>query len=231
VSKIISTFFLSKFISVFALAQNGKISGKVKDGKTNDILVGASVMVKGQSKGVPTSVEGSYLISIEPGTYSLIVSYSGFHAKTITEIKVKAGQLTEIDISLQAQSKEMTGVVVTATAKKESVNTLYNYQRTQSGMSDGISADVIRKSPDRNTGAILKRVSGASVQDNKFVVVRGLADRYNGAMINNSVLPSSEPDRKSFSFDFISVFIYFTCSTFCIYFRFLLLLCLSSGFA
>ncbi len=202
-SKIISTFILSIIISGSALAQNGKISGKVKDTKTNDILVGANVMLKGQSKGISTSVEGTFLISIEPGTYSILVSYSGFQSKTITEIEVKAGQLTEVDISLETQSKEMSAVVVTSSAKKESVNALYNYQRTQAGMSDGIAADVIRKSPDRNTGAILKRVSGASVQDNKFVVVRGLADRYNGAMINNSVLPSSEPDRKSFSFDII----------------------------
>ena len=191
------------FFSVAAFTQNGKISGKIKDAKNNDILIGASVIVKGQSKGISTSVEGTYLISLEPGAYSIIVSYSGYQSKTITEIEVKAGQLTEVDISLEAQSKEMSAVVVTSSAKKESINTLYNYQRTHPGMSDGIAADVIRKSPDRNTGAILKRVSGASVQDNKFVVVRGLADRYNSAMINNSVLPSSEPDRKAFSFDII----------------------------
>ncbi len=48
---------------------------------------------------------------------------------------------------------------------------------------------------------MLKRVSGASVQDNKFVVVRGLSDRYNYALINGASLPSSESDRKAFSFD------------------------------
>lgn len=203
-SKIINTFILSLLCFSFTVsAQPGKIAGKVKDVKTNDILVGASIIIKGQAKGISTSVEGTFLISIEPGTYSLLVSYSGFQSKTITEIEVKAGQLTEVDISLETQSKEMTGVVVTSSAKKESANALYNYQRTQAGMSDGIAADLIRKSPDKNTGAILKRISGASVQDNKFVVVRGLADRYNGAMINNSVLPSSEPDRKAFSFDII----------------------------
>jgi hypothetical protein len=44
-------------------------------------------------------------------------------------------------------------------------------------------------------------VSGASVQDNKFVIVRGLSDRYNSAMLNSALLPSSEPDKKAFSFD------------------------------
>ncbi|HLC83465.1 MAG TPA: TonB-dependent receptor, partial [Bacteroidia bacterium] len=45
------------------------------------------------------------------------------------------------------------------------------------------------------------RVSGASIQDNKFVIIRGLSDRYNTAMVNGLPLPSTEPDRKAFSFD------------------------------
>jgi hypothetical protein len=70
-------------------------------------------------------------------------------------------------------------------------------------MSSGLAADFIRRTPDRNTSDVLKRVSGASIQDNKFVVVRGLSDRYNQALLNNALMPSSEPDKKAFSFDVI----------------------------
>src|SRR5690606_14119585 len=66
---------------------------------------------------------------------------------------------------------------------------------------DGISAEQIRKAPDRTSADVLKRVSGATIQDNQFVVVRGLPERYNAAYLNGSPLPSSEPDRKAFSFD------------------------------
>jgi outer membrane receptor protein involved in Fe transport len=59
----------------------------------------------------------------------------------------------------------------------------------------------MKKSPDSKASDVLKRVSGASVQDNKFVVVRGLSDRYNFALINGASLPSTESDRKAFSFD------------------------------
>ena len=55
----------------------------------------------------------------------------------------------------------------------------------------------------KNTGEVLRRVSGASIQDNKFVIIRGLSDRYNSAFINGAALPSSEPDKKAFSFDII----------------------------
>jgi len=66
-----------------------------------------------------------------------------------------------------------------------------------------ISAEAIRRSPDKNTGEVLKRVPGASVQDGKYLVVRGLADRYNQAMLNGVLLSSTEPDRKTFSFDIL----------------------------
>ncbi|HAI83454.1 MAG TPA: hypothetical protein DCL43_07290, partial [Chitinophagaceae bacterium] len=59
-----------------------------------------------------------------------------------------------------------------------------------------VSAEAIRRSPDRNTGEVLKRTPGASIQEGRFLIVRGLADRYNQAMLNGVLLGSTEPDRK-----------------------------------
>jgi TonB-dependent receptor len=74
-------------------------------------------------------------------------------------------------------------------------------QKNSANVSDGISAETIKRTPDKNTSDVLKRISGASIQDNRFVIVRGLNDRYNAALLNGAPLPSSEPDRKAFSFD------------------------------
>ena len=87
--------------------------------------------------------------------------------------------------------------------RQASIASLYSVQKNSSSISDGISAESIQRSPDRNSGEVLKRVSGTSVQDNKFVIVRGLNERYNTSLLNNSVLPSTEPDKKAFSFDII----------------------------
>nr|MBA4168340.1 TonB-dependent receptor [Chitinophagaceae bacterium] len=92
---------------------------------------------------------------------------------------------------------------VKGSARREAQASLYNVQKNSSSISDGISAEIIRKSPDKNTGDVLKRVSGASIQDNKFVVIRGLSERYNASLLNNSVLPSTEADKKAFAFDII----------------------------
>jgi len=74
-------------------------------------------------------------------------------------------------------------------------------KKNSANVSDGISAETIKRTPDKNTSDVLKRISGASIQDNRFVIVRGLNDRYNAAFLNGAPLPSSESDRKAFSFD------------------------------
>lgn len=192
-------------VNVVAFAQGGKIAGVISDQKTGETLIGAAVKIAGTTKGAATDVEGRYTISgLAAGKYSLEVSFYTYSTKLITEIEVKDNQVTQVNVALaEAASQTLNQVVITATLKQESVNTLYAKQRTQVSISDGISAEQIRRSPDRNTSEVLKRVSGTSIQDNKFVIVRGLSDRYNATLLNNTILPSSEPDRKAFSFDII----------------------------
>src|SRR5690606_13242952 len=55
--------------------------------------------------------------------------------------------------------------------------------------------------PDRNTGEVLKRAPGVSLTEGKYILVRGLPDRYNQATLNGAMMTSTEPDRKTFSFD------------------------------
>lgn len=200
---IITALFVIIGATVFA--QTGKISGKVSDKKTGETLIGVTVKIAGTTKGMSTDVEGRYIIGgLTAGKYTIEASYVGYATKNITEIEVKNNASAPVDIVMEESgSQKLNEVVITATVKQESVNTLYNRQRTNVSISDGISADQIRRSPDRNTSEVLKRVSGTSIQDNKFIIVRGLSDRYNATLLNNAILPSSEPDRKAFSFDII----------------------------
>jgi TonB-dependent receptor len=192
-------------IGVTAFAQTGKISGKVSDKKTGETLIGVTVKIKGTTKGSSTDVEGRYIISsLAPGKYTLEASYVGYATKNITDIDVKDGASTIIELVMDdSNDQKLNEVVITASVKKESINTLYANQKSSISISSGISAELIRKSPDRNTSDVLKRVSGASIQDNKFIIVRGLSDRYNSAMLNNAVLPNTEVDKKAFSFDIL----------------------------
>lgn len=204
--KKIYLFFLLIFISNVLQANNntnkGKIVGKVIDKATNEPIIGLVVMIEGTSVGTQTNFDGQYdLINLSPGTYTLVFKYLSYNTKIIAGIVVNAGKTTMLNVSMDEKGTELQEVVVQSTYKKESLGSLYTIQKNSISISDGISSDLIKKSPDRSTSDVLRRVSGASIQDNKFVVIRGLSDRYNVALINGSPLPSTEPDRRAFSFD------------------------------
>jgi outer membrane receptor protein involved in Fe transport len=190
-------------LSLVASAQDkGRIAGKIIDRKTGEELIGVSVQIEGTSIGAVTDFEGKYLIAgVTPGRYSLIVSYISYNKKVISGVEVKAKDVTSVNVSMEEQTKDLNEVVVTAEVKRESAAGLLIQQKNATTISDGISAEAIRRTPDRNTSDVLKRVSGASIQDNKFAIIRGLNERYTTAYINGAPLPSSESDRKAFSFD------------------------------
>ncbi len=200
---LLTILFIS--ISSLLLAQTGKIAGRVISSNRGDALSGVTIHIQGAQKNVVTDVEGRFIFnSISPGTYTLEISSLGFQPKAVSEVEVKANEVVQVDVALEEMVKELGTVTVTSTSRKmESVNALLVKQKNLPNISDGISAESIKRSPDRNTGEVLKRVSGATIQENKYVIVRGLADRYNVATLNNSVLPSTEADRKVFAFDII----------------------------
>ncbi len=189
---------------LFAAATTGKIGGKVVDKKTGEELIGVTILVDGTSMGASTDFEGKFLIAnLKPGMYAVTASYVSYTKKSVKNIEVKAGEVTNVVIALEAVNNDLNEVVVQGTLKRENASALLIQQKKSVSISDGISADMIKKTPDATTGDVMKRVSGTSVQDNKFAVIRGLNDRYNTAYINGAPLPSTESDRKAFSFDII----------------------------
>ena len=186
-------------------AQKGKIEGKITDAKTGNPVAGISVVIKETGKGAATDLEGRFVLNIEIAKkYTLTVSSTNYETKEISEVEAGTDGIAHIDISLEPKSKTQDEVVVkSSSAKKETVNALISFQKNTNTVASVISAESIRRSPDKNTGEVLKRTPGASLIDGKFLVIRGLADRYNQAMLNGILLTSTEPDRKTFSFDII----------------------------
>lgn len=182
--------------------QPGRISGKIVDDK-GEPLPGASIKLIELGRTITSSVDGSYSFSVEPGTYTIEVSYISFQTKRIGDIVTKAGLLTKLDVVLKVSSNALSEVVVRSSFKKESIAGLYAQQKNAASMTDGISAEQIARTPDNNVGTILKRVSGITTIDNKYVVVRGMSERYNQAMVDGIVLPSTDMNRRNFSFDVV----------------------------
>lgn len=187
-------------ITVVAAQNVVTLSGKVIN-RSNEPIPGASVSVTETKRSVMANIEGFFSIQLEKSKkYTILVSSAGYITKSIEE--VEAGLADDV-LTVVLEPRVTTGenIVIRSTRRQESTVALLAFQRTSAGMASGLAADFIKRTPDKNTGEVLKRVSGASIQDNKFVIVRGLSDRYNAAMLNSALLPSSEPDKKAFSFD------------------------------
>jgi TonB-dependent receptor len=204
--RLIFTLLFSTGIFVIAQAQSQKLTGKISNGK-NEPLAGVSVKITGAAGGTTSDIEGRFTLTLSTGKkYELVFSAIGYETKTITEVEVTAAQANELNIVLEVKTKTGDNVVIsakTSTARKETVNAVITFQKNTNTVASVISAESIRRSPDKNTGEVLKRTPGASIQEGKFIIIRGLADRYNQAMLNGILLTSTEPDRKTFSFDLI----------------------------
>ncbi len=195
---------LGLFVFFKAVAQKGSIEGVVFDKVRNETLVGANVIIEGTTMGTITDFDGRFLLpNLAPGTYNVLISFISYQPVVLQSIKVEANKSTVIKAELQEITTAIEGVTVTAARKTNTEMAMISTIKASLTVASGISAQQITRSQDRDASEVIRRVPGVSIIDDRFVVVRGLNQRYNNAWINNASTPSSEADQKAFSFDVI----------------------------
>ncbi|RQO64522.1 TonB-dependent receptor [Pedobacter sp. KBW06] len=182
--------------------QPGRITGKITDNR-GEVMPSTTVKIIETGQAVQSTVDGRYSISLKPGTYTLEVSYISYLKQRITDIVVREGEITALDISMKPDAKGLSEVVITSSYKKASAAGLYALQKNTSNFSDGISSEQISATPDKHVGETLKRITGVSTNENKKVVIRGIAERYNVSLLNGSTLPSTDVQERDFEFNLI----------------------------
>ena len=155
------------------------------------------IQVVGTTIGALSGVDGRYtVVGVPAGTVTLLARRIGFGSKTITGIVVGAGQTVEQNIAMAPAALQLATATVTATQERGSVSAALDRQRSAAAIINTVTSEQIARSPDSDAAAAVGRVSGVSVQDGKYVFVRGLGDRYTTASLNGARLPSPEPERK-----------------------------------
>lgn len=180
----------------------GRLSGKILDSRGGP-LPGASLKVLELGQVVSNAVDGSYQLSLPPGSYTIEASYIGFQDARITDVKVISDRNTPLDIVLKENAQSLQTVTITSSYRKASVEGLYARQKNAASVTDGISAEQISATPDKHIGETLKRITGLSTTDNRNVVVRGAAERYNVAQLDGIMLPSTDVQSRNFDFTLI----------------------------
>lgn len=180
----------------------GTVQGRVFNDQ-NESVPGVTISADRGAQITTSRVDGTYLLQLSEGAHSIQFSHLAFSNTKVDNVIVKGGKATVKDVMLSSASSNLKGVTIKGNAKRETIAALYNRQKNAAGLTDGISSEQIARTPDKNVGEVLKRISGVATVDNKYVVVRGMSERYNGAMLNGQLMPSTELNRKNFSFDII----------------------------
>lgn len=200
-------FVLFQLTTFVAIAQNqfGTIKGTVIDAQNKQPLIGVVVKIEGAgSQGQVTDLDGMYSIGrVEPGTYTITLSYISYKTLTVKDVKVAANSITTLDYEMEAASNDLKDVVVSAARNTGSQKAVIQEIKNANNVVSGVSSEQIKQSQDRDAGQAMSRVPGITVVENKFIMVRGLPERYNQVMINNVIAPSTEVDRRTFAFDLI----------------------------
>ncbi len=204
--------FVLAMVAGSTAATAGVIAGSVKDSKTGEPLIGADIKVVGANVGGATDIDGKFSIQNVPeGLYSLKVSYVGYATKVVTTVGVTANETVTRDVVLEPQSTgqgdamRIEDIYVTADRVRATSASVLTERQRAAVIGDAISAEQIRLSPDGNSSDALRRVTGLSIVDDKFVFVRGVTDRYNATTLNGVVVTGTDTDadKKSFNFDMI----------------------------
>ncbi|WP_290664029.1 TonB-dependent receptor [Ignavibacterium sp.] len=195
--------FLIGYLPLFAQGK-GSIKGYVLDKETGEAIIGANVLIENTNIGAATDLEGKFIIeNVNQGKYNIVVSYISYSKLTIKDVEVTAGKSTDLKVALTSEAISVDEVVVVDKLDRSYENALLNQRKKANSISDGISSEQIKRSNDASTSDALKRIPGVTLLDNKFIFVRGTSERYSNAQLNNTSLSSTEPERKSFTFDLL----------------------------
>lgn len=179
-----------------------QIKGVVIDQKSKETLIGAVVTVDGTNVKAITNIDGNFQIDgmKKDKTYTLYINYVGYKTQKIDGVQAKDADQV---IALQPDEQQLKEVTVTAVERRNTDAAMIQVAKNSPVIVSNVSAQEISRTQDTNAGEVIRRVPGVSLIDDKFVMVRGLSQRYNNVWVNGGAVPSSEADSRAFSFDII----------------------------
>ncbi len=204
---IVSIFILLQVFTINAQESKGTIAGKILDKEYNEEpLAFANVIIKGTTKGTTSDMDGFYVLdNLDPGTYSVEFSYTGYEIITIENVEVVSGKVTEINTSMSATAATLEEVTITTVARRDSEVALLLDQKGAVNIKQSIGTDELTRKGVGDAASAVAKISGISKQQGSSnVFVRGLGDRYQNTTLNGLSLPSTDVNKKNIDLDLFS---------------------------
>jgi len=192
------------FVTTGAIAQKGTVAGTITANEAGTIqpMPFVNVVIKGTTTGATTDLDGKFSFEAEAGSHLLLVSFVGY-APMEKPITVTADTRSLVDLELKSLAVEIKAVEVVTTRRIETESAVVMDTRNSEQVVNGLGRQQIAKGQDRDAGDVVRRIPGVTLISDRFVMIRGLSDRYNTVLLNDVIAPSMEADKRAFSFDLL----------------------------
>jgi len=180
-------------------AQTGsKIRLVIYDRQTEEPLAGATVRWVGG--GMLTDTLGEALVPRPAGSESLLVEV-GYLGYAPSRLMLRRGSPAIIRVGLVGEGVQAEAVLLTARSENRTEVALLSALQTMPQVATGISAQTLERLPDRTTAQAMSRITGLSLNDGRFLVIRGMYERYNTILLDGLMAPSTEPESRTFDLE------------------------------
>lgn len=188
--------FLLLFVSAGVFAQNKTVTGRVTD-SSGRAVVGASVTVQGQTKGVVTGTDGTYSIAVPTNASSLVVSSVGYAAQEISiangttanaTLQATAGSLNEVVVIGYgtARRRDVTGAVATVTSKDFVKGPITSPEQLIAGKVAGVQISTNGGAPGSGSRILIRGGASLNAGSDPLIVIDGVP-------VDGGVAGSSNP--------------------------------------
>lgn len=151
-------------VPLLTFAQKGTLKGVITDAATKETLIAATIQVGISETGTVTDVDGNYSLELDPGTYKIHFSYTGY-AEITKDVTIKAGETVVLDIAMGESNEILEEMVITGSKFEKKIG------------EETVSIDVIKpvaleKQNQNNVSQAINRSPGVVVIDGQ-VNIRG----------------------------------------------------------
>jgi len=174
----------------------GALKGRIVSAESGAPVANAKLYFAGIEASVTTNDQGRYEAEIPPGSYTVSVVHPDYATQTLQDVRVIPGKVVTSNIKLSPAGLQLADYTVTAPYVEGSVASVFEQQKEASGVTEVLGAEQMSRAGDSSAADALQRVTGLTIEDGKYVLIRGQPSRYTLTLWNGSPLPSPDPIKR-----------------------------------
>lgn len=174
----------------------GQLTGKLIDAGDGSPVEGARIFISGQARDIRSLADGTFNTELNSGTYSVSVLHSGFNTVTRDNIEVAPDAEVSVELELTPSGSELPEFVVIEPYIAGSLASVLEERRSEVAVANILGAEQISKAGDSDAAGALRRVTGLTLVDGRFIYIRGLGERYSSTLLNGANVPSPDATRR-----------------------------------